>query len=67
MMSTRVGVNSISNPVNSGSTLKFQFSSMLINDNLEIIFGLLYELTGIDKNPDEHYSLGTLQGQIKTP
>lgn len=43
-----VGVNFISIPVNSGSTLKFQFSSMLFNEeNLKLEFGFHSELNGI--------------------
>jgi hypothetical protein len=46
----RVGVNTILIPVSSGSSPKFQFSSMLFNeDNLELEFCLLSELTGIGK------------------
>jgi hypothetical protein len=43
----RVGINSISIPVISGSTLTFQFSSMIFNEEtleFELEFGSLFEL-----------------------
>ena len=58
-MRTRVEVNSVSIPVNSGSTLQFQFSSMLFNgEQIEFEdFDVDLNLSGIDPNPGAHGSL----------